>query len=143
MSDLSLRQADSSDSNNLFDLRNHPQVRRHSHSPDVISLDKHQSWFQKTLLDVSKKIYIAEEEDNFIGMVRLDFIDGAYLMSWAVSPKFQGRGFGKEMVSMGSKTTGGIIKAAIKQSNKASIKIAEHIGMKLTQKIGDTLFYQK
>ena len=76
-------------------------------------------------------------------MVRFDIINGINLMSWAVCPEFQGKGFGKEMVFMASKTVNSLISAEIKQNNYASIKIAEDLGMDLVKTVGKTLFYQK
>ncbi len=143
MSDLLLRQAKESDSKILFDLRNHPKIRRLSHNTSSISLAEHQVWFRKVLIDNSKKVMIAQREDDFIGMVRFELIDNAYLMSWAIFPEFQGHGFGKKMVDAASKTVNGTLKAEIKQNNHISIRIAEHIGMKLTKTIGNTLFYQR
>ncbi len=143
MNDLSLRQASTLDLQNLFDLRNHSQVREQSHDSDIISFEEHQDWFRKALENNSKQILIAQKKSDFIGMVRLDFIDGAYLMSWAVHPEFQGCGFGKEMVSIVSKTVDNTLRAEIKQDNFSSIKIAEYIGMKLINKIEGILFYQK
>lgn len=144
MSDLSLRQANLSDAKILFDLRNHPKVREKSHNTDIIDFDTHQKWLDKIVLDASKVVYIAEKEGNFIGMVRFEKINDVYLMSWAISPKFQGQGFGKEVVRHAAKTmSDDAIRAEIKQDNLASIKIAEYIGMKLIKTSGNILFYQK
>jgi len=143
MIDLLLRQAKLTDSIKLFDLRNHPKVREYSHNTDKISFDEHKKWFEKTMLDDSKQIFIAQEKDDFVGMVRLELIDNACLMSWAIFPEFQGRRFGKVMVNMAAKTIDCTLKAEINNNNSASMKIADHIGMKLVKKIGSVLFYEK
>jgi spore coat polysaccharide biosynthesis protein SpsF len=142
MSELLLRQAQISDSRKIFDLRNHPQVRRYSHNINEIDFDVHQDWFEKALSDKSKHILIAQRESDFIGIVRFDLIGNDYLLSWSVSPEFQGRGFGKSMLCIASRTINGNFKAEIKKNNIASIKIAEFIGMKLTKQINDILYYQ-
>jgi len=128
-----LRQAKLTDSKKLFDLRNHPKVREYSHNTDKISFDEHKKWFEKTMLDDSKQIFIAQEKDDFVGMVRLELIDNACLMSWAIFPEFQGSGFGKIMVNMAAKTIDCTLKAEINNNNSASMKIADHIGMKLVK----------
>jgi RimJ/RimL family protein N-acetyltransferase len=142
MNDLLLRQAQISDSRKIFDLRNHPQVRRCSHNINKIDFDAHQDWFKKALSDKSKHILIAQRKEDFIGMVRFDLIDNDYLLSWNISPQFQGRGFGKSMLSIASKTINGNFKAEIKKNNIASIRVAEYIGMKLTKQTNDILYYQ-
>ncbi len=143
MNELFLRKARIEDSRKVFDLRNHPEVRKHSHNTDKIDFDMHQDWFQETLLDNSRQVLIAQQGDDFVGMVRFDFIDNNYLLSWSISPKFQGRGLGKRMLNLASKTINGNLMAEIKQNNIASIKIAESIGMKLTKKKNNVLYYKK
>lgn len=140
MNGVELRQANVSDEKMLFNLRNHPQVREQSHNTNKILFDKHQKWFKKTILNNSNQILIAEKEN----MVRFEKINDTYLMSWAISPEFQGCGFGKEIVKYAiQRVEGKIVRAEIKQNNIASIKIAESIGMELTKTVGNTLFYQK
>jgi len=143
MKGLLLRQAVESDSKEMFDLRNNPAIRRMSHNTRIMSFAEHRQWFSRVLTDNSKKILIAQKDSDFVGMVRLELIDNAYLMSWAISPKFQGCGFGKEMVKAASKIVDKTLRAEIKQNNHASIRIAEYIGMKLTKTIDNILFYQK
>jgi RimJ/RimL family protein N-acetyltransferase len=144
MSALELRQASSADVKHLFDLRNHPQVRKQSRNTDEIDFSEHKKWLKKVVLDESKRILIAEENGIFVGMTRFELIDDAYLMSWAISPSFQGHGFGKEMIEMALRIMEyDTIKAEIKKNNIASIKIAEYIGMKLTKENEGTLFYLK
>ncbi|MDC0430862.1 GNAT family N-acetyltransferase [Candidatus Thioglobus sp.] len=145
MRNLTLRQANSADAKRLFELRNHPQIREQSHNSNIIDFDEHQAWIDKVVLDESKAICIVEDDnDNFIGMVRFELIDHMYLMSWVVSPKFQGHGFGKKMVKMASQEMNhGPLRAEIKKNNAASVKIAEYIGMRLIKEIEGTLFYQK
>jgi RimJ/RimL family protein N-acetyltransferase len=144
MTNLILRQANLADARQLFELRNHLKVREQSHNTDEIKFNEHKKWLEKVVLDECKQILIAEVNENFVGMVRFELVDDAYLMSWAMSPDFQGCGLGKETVKMASKTMGhDTLKAEIKQNNLASIKIAEHIGMRLIKEIKGTLFYQK
>jgi len=143
MSDLFIRKASELDVFFLFHLRNHSMAREQSHNTNEISYIEHDKWFKKTISDNSTKIFIAQEEDALVGMVRFDIINGINLMSWAVCPEFQGKGFGKEMVFMASKTVNSLISAEIKQNNYASIKIAEDLGMDLVKTVGKTLFYQK
>jgi len=144
MSDLKLRPASSLDIKVLFDLRNHPKVRKHSNNIGEISIDTHQKWFNKVILDKSKQILIAERGGIFIGMVRFERVDGAYLMSWAVSPEFQAQGLGKKIVGAAVNMMGkNIFTAKIKKNNFSSIKIAEYIGMELTKETNGILLYQK
>jgi len=143
MSDFTLRQANQSDARALFDLRNHPDVRSRSNNTDEISFDTHQAWFNKVLSDQYKQVFIAERSKKFVGMVRFEKIEDAYLMSWAISPEYQGLGLGKEVVKsaiqiMGQKA----FVAEIKPDNIASIKIAEYVGMRPTKITKTTVLYR-
>ena len=109
----------------------------------MIKIEEHQRWFENILLDDTKQILIAQEKDDFVGSVRLELVNNTCLISWSVSPDFQGRGIGKVMVAMAVKTVKIKIKAEIKNNNHASIKIAEYIGMKFVKKIENVFFYEK
>lgn len=144
MSGLKLRQASLSDARVLFTLRNHPQVREQSHNTEKLRFSDHQKWLENFLEDRAKCILIAEEDGYFIGMVRFEKAEDAYLMSWAISPEVQGQGFGKVVVSDAIDIMDGdVFSAEIKQNNFASIKIAEYIGMQLIKESKGVLFYQK
>ena len=144
MRGLILRDANITDLERLFKLRNHPQIRRQSHTADEIDFNEHQAWFNRVLLDQFKIIRIAENDNNFVGVVRFELINDAYLVSWAVLPKYQGHGFGKKIVKIASQEMGdSMLRAEVKKSNLASIKIAEYVGMKLIRQTDNILFYQK
>jgi len=143
MIELLLRHAKLKDSIKIYHLRNHPKVRQSSHNTNMIKIEEHQRWFVNILLDDTKQILIAQEKDDFVGSVRLELVNNTCLISWSVSPDFQGRGIGKVMVAMAVKTVKIKIKAEIKNNNHASIKIAEYIGMKFVKKIENVFFYEK
>ena len=144
MSNLALRPAIQLDAKSLFNLRNHPEVRRRSNNPDEIDFKTHCQWFDKVMLDQNKKILIAEQDAQFVGMVRFEKTDEAYLMSWAVSPEVHGQGIGKSMLKNAIESMGNHrLVAEIKEDNLASISIAESAGMTQVGKTKDTLLYQK
>ena len=144
MSVLNLRPANLSDMWFLFDLRNHPAVRKYSNNTDEIDPKNHQKWFEAVLLDRSKQIFIADRGGQLVGMVRFEKVDNTYLMSWAVSPEVHGQGMGKDMLKNAVELMAGCqLAAEIKEDNLASIKIAEFVGMMRVKKIKDTLLYQK
>jgi UDP-4-amino-4,6-dideoxy-N-acetyl-beta-L-altrosamine N-acetyltransferase len=55
----------------LFAWRNHPQVRAHMFSPDEIALDAHRRWFEASLVDPRRRLFIYEAADaapaGFVG----------------------------------------------------------------------------
>lgn len=55
--------------------RNHPEVRRWMHNPSEIGAEEHAAWFERSLLDPSQRLLIAEEAGSPIGFVRFTGID--------------------------------------------------------------------
>jgi len=143
MSDIKLRQANPLDAKSLFDLRNHPAVRQQSNNAAEIDIYEHQRWFDAVMSNRSRQILIAEQGEKFVGMVRFDCLDDSCRMSWAIIPKTQGQGLGKQMLKMAiEQMKGCTLSAEIKHNNFASIKIAEYVGMKLIKQTRDILLYQ-
>jgi len=128
---LYLRPATLEDAKILFEWRNDPQVRVASHNQDEISFAAHLSWLRDSLENPVRKLYIAEEDGISVGTARADWSDGAYTLSWTVSPKSRGKGIGKRMVCFLVKQIRKPIRAEVKVGNLASIKIAQEAGMQL------------
>lgn len=125
----------------LFDLRNHPEVRRQSANQEIISLETHKAWYKDSLIKVDRYIYIFGSEEVSVGMGRADKNDDAYELSWAIHPDFQGKGFGKSLVnSLINKHSPCL--ARIRKDNSASLHIAKKCGLKI-HKSDDKFVYLK
>jgi RimJ/RimL family protein N-acetyltransferase len=141
---LNLRPATLEDAETLFEWRNDPQVRAASHNQDEISFESHLAWLESSLTNPDRKLYIAEEDGVRVGTVRADLVEGAYALSWTVSPEWRGKGIGRRMVSLLVEQIKEPIQAEVKVENLASIKIAQTAGMKLDfTKDGITYFSRK
>lgn len=69
---IKLRVAQQDDSRNLFEWRNHPNVRAVSRSADAIKWESHQVWFNSALCDPSRVILIGLRSGIAVGVVRFD-----------------------------------------------------------------------
>ena len=103
--------------------------------------DEHLAWLKNTLNDENKKFFIAEENGLPVGTVRADREYGIHELSWTVAPNERGHGIGKEMLLMMIREFAEPIRAEIKAWNKATIRIAEHIGMKYDGQKKGILYY--
>lgn len=128
---LVLRPVTIKDAELLFTWRNDPQTRAASHNQDQINYDAHLEWLEKSLLDANRKLYLAEDEQTPVGIVRADWQKGAYHLSWTVAPESRGRGIGKKMVSLFVQELNSPICAEVKTGNLASQRIARFVGMNL------------
>ena len=118
----------------LLDWRNDPLTRENSFQTTVISLEEHLRWLKDALTNPKRKLFIAEENGKAFGTVRADFSEEGCELSWTVAPEHRGKGFGKEMVRLAVI----VLRpqrffARIKRGNVASERIAESVGLALTE----------
>ncbi len=141
--DITFRKATLDDRALLLAWRNAPMTRKASHQSHVISVQEHNQWLRATLSCSSRKLYIALTRGVPVGTVRVDLVDGVYELSWTVAPEKNGQGIGKQMIYQLASLIADPIKAEIKADNKASVKIAEHAGMRLAFEENSVLHYSR
>jgi len=119
------------DADLLLEWRNDPAVRQASRHRSEIEFQAHQIWLRESLANPNRKIFIAELGDVPVGTVRSDYSRGTYELSWTVAPEVREQGIGKSMVALLASQIEGPICAEVRIGNVASVRIAEHAGMKL------------
>ena len=62
--------------------RNHPDVRRHMYTQHEITLDEHQRWFERALLDSRKHLLIFESAHRPLGFVNFNELVGSVTADW-------------------------------------------------------------
>ena len=127
--EIQLRRVNLKDLEFIFNLRNEESVRLASFNSDPISLETHQNWLERKLAGSDSVLFIAEEDSRSIAQVRFDWINTAEAeVSVAVTEKFQGRGYGSEILKKSSAEffkefpNCAKIYAFIKPDNKASVR---------------------
>ena len=140
---MKLRLAEPLDSEILLKLRNDPVTRSGSHHSKKIKQKDHDRWFKATLNDPNIQLYIFEIDGKVVGTVRSDFDEETYKLSWTVAPEERGKGLGKKMVYLLANKLKTPIRAEVKESNIASIKIAKFIGMTFDFKKDGILYFSK
>lgn len=142
---LLLRPVETTDAELLLLWRNDEQTRKSSHNTDFVSYKSHTSWLSKSLVNPNRILCIAELSHKPIGTVRADYLPdlGEWELSWTISPDYRGQGFGKGMLEFFSKRFEEPIIAEVKSLNISSIKIAEHIGMKIVKEVDNVLYFRR
>ena len=87
LSNLSIREAVSTDSDFLRKSRNHITVRQVSRNTNVIDADSHHQWFQSVLSNDDRVILLGLQEDQVMGVVRFDIKEAEAEVSIYISPE--------------------------------------------------------
>ena len=101
-----MRDATIQDSQEMLKWRNEAEVRRFSHSKELIAEEDHNLWLKSRLILLpSEPFCVFENELGKIGFIRLDF-DGEFnhfKVSILLNPIFRGKGYGKVILNKSMK----------------------------------------
>ena len=131
---MTLRLVEEGDAQVLFDWRMDPATRRNAKNTGEFDFESHLQWFNASLADPERTIFIAQDEvGNKLGQVRFDRDGGMALIGIVVSPEMRGKGIGTELLQTGcqlylKQSNVDFLLAEIKTDNLASITIFENAG---------------
>ena len=126
--ELVLRPVRVEDRRLIWKWANDPVARALSFSTEKIPWEKHVAWFESKRTDPSIHFYIAVDKNDVpAGQIRYQINGQAAVVSVSLAPEQRGRGYGAEIIRMGTRelwvtTKTNIIHAYIKQDNIASIR---------------------
>lgn len=126
---MKIRPADLSDLDDIFEWRNNTLTRSMFLASDTVTLNEHIEWYQVSLKNPYRKIYIGLIGELKVGVVRFDFdVDtDCSEVSINLNPKFRGNGYGfallSESISLYDESNDTPLIATIKRWNSASLKI--------------------
>ena len=144
-----IRKADQLDCNDVFDWRNDPLSIKMSHQSEQVSWNEHLVWFNDSLKDPSRAMFICEDpaSNSKVGIVRYDLLDNSCTVSINLAPDMRGKGFSAicltDSIDIVRKQFPHIkvINATIKSSNIKSQKSFTKAGFVFKEKSGDTKLY--
>lgn len=92
-----IRKAHKEDCRKIYDIRNDESVLQYSFNPHKTSFETHLGWFESSLNNDLRKIFVIESEDNVAGVVRYDLNQDMLSaeVSIYVAKNFWGKGLGK------------------------------------------------
>jgi UDP-4-amino-4,6-dideoxy-N-acetyl-beta-L-altrosamine N-acetyltransferase len=82
----------------VLDWRNHPDVRRFMYTQQLIGMAEHQQWFDRTLQDPRKYLFIYENDGVTLGFVQFGVLGAGAVADWGFYAKPDApRGSGRQM----------------------------------------------
>jgi len=135
MSEIILRKADWRDCDDLYRWRNDEETRKASFNSDPIPYDTHRKWFENSLKDPKRFMYVAEDEaGNKIGVVRLDRKNEQVAeFDINLAPEMRGKGYGALLIEeacrkFSNESYCSLFLARAKMDNLASIRVFKKDG---------------
>jgi len=131
---ISIRAADKNDCEDVYVWRSDVVSRTMSFNPDIPSYEEHLHWFNSSLNNSDRKLYIGEIGSTKIGICRFDHNNksGVVEVSINIDPNCRGRGYGERLLASSIRAFQKLYKseflAKIKPENLASFKIFKSVG---------------
>jgi RimJ/RimL family protein N-acetyltransferase len=97
---FTLREVSETDKILLFNWTNDQEVRKWSFEKDPISLNEHEVWFEKKLIASNVLIWIFEDHNSPVGMVRLEREDNNVYLNYLLATQSRGKGLASSMLKM-------------------------------------------
>ena len=133
---INLTKAGITDINDIFEWRNHPDIRKNFFNQELLSWEEHEKWFMAKLKDPDTTIYMAHYRNEKVGAIRFEVNDSVIKTSLMLNPLFLGKGLGPRVIKLGveeyikEKKPDMQIIAEIKEDNLASINAFKKAGFK-------------
>jgi RimJ/RimL family protein N-acetyltransferase len=144
-----LRKVTISDLDITFQWATDPLIRKYSLTTRTISFEEHKRWFINKIQDSNCIFYIIERNNAPAGLIRFDInANNEAMISYLVSPDFQGQGLGKMTLYEGVKkifdtTNVNVAKGIVLKKNIASLKIFEALGYEREDVNGQKVLFSK
>jgi len=131
---IDIRAADKSDCKDIYAWKSDIVSRTMSFNSNIPTYEEHFQWFNSSLNNKNRKLYIGEIGTTKIGVCRFDYDSKIEVVEVSINmnPKFRGRGYGKLLLASSISTFQKVHKseflAKIKPENLASLKIFKSLG---------------
>lgn len=147
---LIIRKAKQSDSKDVFEWRNDKLTRKMSHSSEVITWQKHCKWFNSSLRNKKRLIFMCVDRDlqKNIAVVRFDIQHPRALLSINIAPSMRGKGKAKLCLNSAIQvfktlhTKIKFIDAEVQSVNIASKRAFTSAGFTLVGERAEVLLYE-
>jgi len=94
MNNIFLRDATINDELLIFEWRNIDALVALSSKQKKVTLQEHQQWFKKKIVDLNCKLLIIQLKNKNIGLIRLELEQGECNITIYLIPGHEGQGFG-------------------------------------------------
>ena len=142
---VTLRSVRLDDCPDLWEWRNDLETRRNSVVAEEIPWSDHLRWFNASVANPDRLIFIGELSGNKCGMVRFDRLHtprNAWEVSIVISPRLRGKGLGgvalaKACAEMAARHSECVFAAKVRPRNIPSIRMFERCGFSLMADTND------
>lgn len=137
MNQVNVRRAHEEDSLRIWEIRNHPDIRKVSNNTGKIEFENHDNWFQKKYFYENNNFcFIADYGGEIVGYCRFDHKkeQDVYIVSIAIDPGHHGKRFGGYLLA------GAIAQAAITKNIIAQVFKENIISAKLFLRNGFEIY---
>lgn len=131
---MKIRDAEISDLMDVFAWRNDPLSCSMFINDKNVDIDEHEKWFQNSLINPERTLYIGTTVDTKVGICRFDYDQSTNCaeVSINLNPQMRGNSLSYKLlnnsISKYLENASYELKAAIKKENQASINIFEKCG---------------
>jgi len=127
-----LRKAHGNDVGIYFEWVNDSEVRKQSFNSEAVLWQAHQEWYKNKLLDENCFMFVMESDNQPVGQIRFDVVDGVANIDYSLDKKARGKHLGERLISDGIDMVLAnrcvVFQASIKKQNLASIKTIKKLG---------------
>lgn len=97
---LMLRLCDENDIDVIYRMSNDPTVRENAFNSRIIPYEDHCKWYNESLLNENRIMYIVEKDKFVIGQIRLDKQENEAVISYAIEKNSRRKGYGKQILDL-------------------------------------------
>lgn len=144
-----LRKANALDKKRIYEWANDPDTRANSFNTNPIAWDNHVKWFEDSLSNENRDIFICMSFMKPVGVIRLDKENDKCVISYSVDKECRGQGLGKKELILVEKEAltkygkGIVLVGEVKTSNQASIKAFKACGYESKLQDEEKIVFEK
>jgi|TARA_B110000259_G_scaffold182285_1_gene225660 spore coat polysaccharide biosynthesis predicted glycosyltransferase SpsG/RimJ/RimL family protein N-acetyltransferase len=143
---LKIKKATPNDILVLYEWSNSSDVRYNSQNTDPITFKDHYKWFNSSLVNSNRFIYLAYLNNLPVGQIRFDYIKNNIFIDYSIDHHFRNLGFGSDIIRLGInkiETKDYTLKAIVKKKNRYSAKAFENNNFLLSINKDFFVYYKK
>ena len=146
MDDIHLRDATINDKLLVFEWRNIDTLVALSSQQKKVTLQEHQQWFKRKIVDLNCKLLIIQLKNENIGLIRIESEQGECEVTIYLIPGYEGQGFGHTALSQAIDNCTLNCKsylAKVQSKNIPSQKLFQKLGFSKTSENNAFILYNK
>ena len=143
---VTIRQAQSTDAQQVFEWRNLPEIVGLSEGQKTVTWEEHKNWFEKAVYDEQKIIFLINIDGTDSGLIRFDRGEGVNVGIYLVG-EHKNKGYGQYALKLALDKVHKIwnpeaIEARIRADNEVSRNFFSKLGFVFARNDGQMVIYR-